>query len=401
MALTAWCEATLGDVCIKITDGAHQSPPSVANGLPMASVKDMTPYGINVDGTRRIAQVDFDKLVKQGCQPLQDDILIAKDGATALETVCHQKTQSDYVLLSSVAILRPNKDLIVPSFLNYYLKSPTTKNYIKTSFFGGAAIPRVILKHFNQAKINFPESKETQRKIAGVLLAYDDLIENNNKRIKILEEMAQKLYKEWFIDFRFPNNENTKFIESDLGKIPIGWEPVKLGAKVNILKGKNITKATITEGSVPVVAGGLSPAYYHNKANAKAPVITISASGANAGYINLYYEDIWASDCSYINEQTTPSVYFYYCFLQDRKIDVSRLQRGAAQPHVYPTDLMELYILNIPNKVMQNFNENIAPTFNLISNLKQKNANLMNTRNLLLPRLISGEVSVENLEIKA
>lgn len=168
----------------------------------------------------------------------------------------------------------------------------------------GAATKFLTLTILNHLKVSFPKRIETQQKIAGVLSAYDDLIENNNRRIKILEEMAQKLYKEWFVDFKFPGHQNVKFIESELGKIPEGWEVVKLGVKLNILKGKNITRDTISEGIVPVVAGGLSPAYYHNKSNTKAPVITISASGANAGFVNLYHEDIWASDCSFVMAQT-------------------------------------------------------------------------------------------------
>ncbi len=129
----------------------------------------------------------------------------------------------------------------------------------------------------------------TQRRIADILSAYDELIENSQRRIKILESMARALYREWFVHFRFPGHESVNRVPSPLGAIPQGWEVTRLGDLVGIRKGKNITKDTIREGSVPVIAGGLTPAYFHDTANTQSPVITISASGANAGFVNLYW----------------------------------------------------------------------------------------------------------------
>jgi type I restriction enzyme S subunit len=261
-------------------------------------------------------------------------------------------------------------------------------------------MPRANWQVLSKSEWVIPNSLETQQKIAGILSAYDDLIENNNKRIKILEEMAQMLYKEWFVDFKFPNHQNTKFVDSEFGKIPEGWEVVDLDKKIDIRKGKNITKNTVKDGNIPVVAGGLSPAYYHNEFNTEAPVITVSASGANAGYVNLYHSNIWASDCSFIDKKTTPFVCFYYLFLKNKQIEITGLQRGSAQPHVYPKDLMGLKIFNIPNSLISGFEEKILPIFLLLKNLDQKNTHLKQTRDLLLPRLISGELSVENLQVK-
>lgn len=240
---------------------------------------------------------------------------------------------------------------------------------------------------FSSININILTKKDNQIKVGKILSNYDDLIENNNKRIKILEEMAQKIYKEWFIDFKFPNHEATTFKQTDLG------------SEVMPIKGKNITKAIIKKGNVPVVAGGIEPAYYHNIPNTVAPVITVSASGANAGYINLYYQDIWASDCSYIDTTMTPYVYYYYLLLKYNQIKVTNMQRGAAQPHVYPQDLAQLKIKIPEENIIREFNEIITPFFSEISNFSLKNQTLKQTRDLLLPRLISGEIDVENLNI--
>lgn len=272
----------------------------------------------------------------------------------------------------------------------YYLISKKLDELKKKST--GAATRFLTLRIFDNIDVLIPRP-EIQAKIVSVLSAYDDLIENNEKRIRILEEMAQRLYAEWFVEFRFPGHEKTRMVDSGtaFGKIPEGWEIVRLGDKITVFKGKNITKDTAINGVVPVVAGGLGPAYFHKTANAKGPVVTVSASGANAGYINLYYEDIWASDCSFINQGSTPFVYFYYLLLKRRQDEVTRLQRGSAQPHVYPKDLMELSIWDIPEKMLELFESKVSLMFDELAALKKQNQNLAQTRDLLIPQLVTGK----------
>jgi len=151
-----WEILALGDVCEKITDGAHASPRSVENGLPMASVKDLTAHGLTLETCRRISVEDFAKLVRSGCQPRWHDVLIAKDGATALDTVCRMEEDLEVVLLSSVAILRACPDRVLPCVLHRYLADEGIREYMKGAFTTGAAIPRVVLKDFARAKIIVP-----------------------------------------------------------------------------------------------------------------------------------------------------------------------------------------------------------------------------------------------------
>ena len=235
--------------------------------------------------------------------------------------------QYDNLLVSTgFVVIDVNEDIADGKYFYYWLTQEKNTNYLQTIAENTVATyPSIAPKDIENMSIELP-LLDIQRKIAKVLSNYDDLIENNNKRIKILEDMAQKIYKEWFVDFKYPGHETATFKDTELGKL------------VMPKKGKNITKATIKEGNIPVVAGGLEPAYYHNVANTVAPVITISASGANAGYVKLYYEDIWASDCSYIDNLMTPYVYYFYLYLKYNQIRVTNLQKGAAQPHVYPQD---------------------------------------------------------------
>jgi type I restriction enzyme S subunit len=234
-----------------------------------------------------------------------------------------------------------------------------------------------------------------QQRIANILSAYDELIENSQRRIKILESMARALYREWFVNFRFPGNENNPRVASPSGALPKGWKATTLGKLVEIKKGKNITKRTIRPGEVPVVAGGITPAYFHDTPNTVRPVVTISASGANAGFVNLYHSDVWASDCSYIDSSSTPHVYYFYLWLDHRRAEVSHLQRGSAQPHVYSKDLAQLEAMVVPTHLLNIFTVQVTPLFELIKSLTARTANLRRTRDLLLPRLLSGQIGVE------
>jgi len=282
-----------------------------------------------------------------------------------------------------------------PNFVYYLLRNETER--IK-GLASGAATPIIKKSTFSSVGVCVP-NLPTQRKIALILSAYDDLIENNTRRIKILEEMAQTIYREWFVHFRFPGHEKVKMVGSEMGLIPEGWEVKKLGDKITFLRGKTITKKDVISGKIPVVAAGLSPAYFHNQSNVKAPVVTISASGANAGFINLYYEDIWASDCSYISKETVKSIYFYYSMVKHRQAEITGLQRGSAQPHVYPKDLMRLEIVDAPVDLISRYEKLAESIFSEIGILKRKNKTLRQTRDFLLPKLISGEVDVSELDI--
>jgi len=309
-----------------------------------------------------------------------------------------RKTEELTTFESSIIRARPNKDKVSSGYLFYLFKSTIGRDIVQ-SIATRTAVSGIRGSELAKLVVPIPP-KSIQFKITSILSAYDYLIENNLRRIKILEEMAQNLYREWFVNFRFPGHENTRFVDSPLGKIPEGWEVVKLGDLIKIRKGKNITKNTVVEGLTPVIAGGKSPAYYHNESNTKHPVVTISASGANAGFVWLHYENVWASDCSVIDIDTTQHVYYYYLQLKDRKVEVDNLQRGAAQPHVYPKDLMGLETIEMPSVLLDRFSLEVSPLFQMIGNLYRKNQNLRQTGELLLPKLISGEVDVSGLDIK-
>lgn len=269
----------------------------------------------------------------------------------------------------------------------YYLLRISTPHIF--SYNSGIDTPIVPKSVFEKIKLRVPPLT-TQQKIAEILSAYDDLIKNNNRRIELLEKAAQEIYKEWFVRMRFPGYENRKFHQG----IPDGWEIVKLGSLVQFKRGKTITEADTKTGDIPVVAGGLKPSCFHNIANTTGPVITVSASGANAGYINFYYDDIWASDCSYLDTNLTGTIYYFYELIKSKQDIVTNMQVGSAQPHVYPKDLNRLSVICPEDSMVKLANNQLKSFHETIKILVNVNKNLVKQRNLLLPRLMSGKLEV-------
>lgn len=304
--------------------------------------------------------------------------------------------------------LEPNKNL--DSRWSYY----AVKNLDISTLSSGSGVPSLSRDDFYRETLCLPSLIE-QKAIAHILGTLDDKIELNQKMNQTLQDIAKAIFKSWFVDFDpvhakvegkptglpdeisdlFPD----KFVDSELGQIPVNWNLKHLGDEITPKKGKSITKTKCIEGTVPVVAGGLEPAYFHNQSNIDGPVITISASGANAGFVRLYHQNIWASDCSFISTLQTKNIYFWYLFLKINQEKIYHMQQGAAQPHIYPSDLMRLgIILPKSNDLIDALDTLVEPFFRKISCLNLENKILNQLRDALLPKLISGELQIPDAE---
>ncbi len=268
-------------------------------------------------------------------------------------------------------------------------------------FSGQSAQPGLSVTKLAKLRISMPP-RMYQDKVAGILSEYDELIEVNNKRIKILEQTAEELYKEWFVRFRFPGHEPAQFEdglpkgwifgENIYSQKPKNWYYGKLSELGSFVRGKNITSDEMIDGDVPVISAGVEPSGYHNDANVKGASLTISASGANAGYLKYNLSDIWAADCSFY--QNDDNIWFVYSALNFINKVLSNLQVGAAQPHVYPKHINRLCVIIPEEKYIKQYNEIAETIFAEIKSIKQQNENLIKQRDLLLPRLMSGKLEV-------
>uniref|UniRef100_UPI00402701FD restriction endonuclease subunit S n=1 Tax=Prevotella sp. TaxID=59823 RepID=UPI00402701FD len=307
---------------------------------------------------------------------------IASIGKSCLTRVCSITNQQ----INSIIPNKENDYRYLLYLLRYNLP------YIQMVGGGsGSGTPIINKNKFAKFKFLVEGNLEAQHRIASILSTYDSLIENNTKRIRLLEKMAENLYKEWFVRFRFPGHEN---VEMENG-LPKGWKRGSLSDVCEFKRGKNITSSEMQEGNVPVISAGLEPSGYHSCSNVRGVNVTMSSSGANAGYIAIHYSDIWAADCSYIEESTTGNIYYVYELLNNIRTVINNFQRGAAQPHVYPKDVNRIKLILPSKELMLKANGRLEIMHKEIYNLQKQNSLLARQRDLLLPRLMSGKLEVK------
>lgn len=213
-----WEIKTIGDVCTKITDGSHFSPPFHLNGKPMASVKDMDSHGFSFENIKTISEQDYEKLVKSDCKPLINDVLIAKDGSY-LKHVFVWNDSIDLVILSSIAILRPNMEFMKPFFLSLTLRQESTKSMM-SGYVSGSALPRIILNDFKKMKILVPDIEILNKFDIACKPFYGNvgiLIKKNNNlthsRGLLLSRLISGKLSVEDLDIKFPQS-----MEEDLGE---------------------------------------------------------------------------------------------------------------------------------------------------------------------------------------
>lgn len=385
----SWDYSKIGDHCTVTSSKRFHLSDRSTSGIPFYCSKEIIQKvkGEEVTDCDYIKEESYENVKNTFGVPESGDLLITTRGTYGVPYI-YRDTDRFYFADGNLTWIKDFDDKLLVKYLYYWILSFEGQKKID-AIAKGTAQKAVPISSVKLLELPLPSFAEQER-IAEILSAYDSLIENNQKQIKLLEEAAQRLYKEWFIDLRFPGYQNTP-IENG---IPDGWTKGTLGEISPFRRGKTITKAQVHDGDVPVVAGGLEPAYYHNKSNTVAPVITVSGSGANAGFTRLYNVDVFASDCSYVDSNSTPFLYFVYCFLKANKMKLDSLQKGAAQPHVYSKDL-NAFELSIPiDKLLYLFCDLVSPLFKQIQLLQREIEISAQARDRLLPKLMSGEIEV-------
>ena len=206
--------ARLEEICSLITDGSHFSPEDEGVGYPMFSVKDMTPNGFNISGCKKIGEEAYKKLVANGCKPLNDDVVVAKDGSY-LKTAFVIKGNPEITLLSSIAILRPKIDLVVPEYLSYFFKSDAVYRTVSLNYITGTALKRIILKGIRKIEVDLPDIREQEQR-AQRLSKVDYLCQLRKQQLAKLDELVKARFVEMFGDI---NVNNKKWMTYPLGEL--------------------------------------------------------------------------------------------------------------------------------------------------------------------------------------
>lgn len=385
-----WKEVRLGDVCSKIGSGATPSGGKEAykgGDYHLIRSQNVLDFAFSKDGLASINDEQANKL--KNVEIIQGDVLLNITGDSVARCCIVPSEILPARVNQHVAIIRPRKEELDNHYLLYYLQH--YKRQLLQIASAGATRNAITKAMIENLILPCPKSLDDQRRIASILSSLDRKIELNDKINADLEEMAQAIFKNWFVDFE-PFKDG-KFVDSELGMIPEGWKVGLLGELCNFKRGKNLlTKNAIDEG-IPVVAGGLEPSCYHNVANTGAPVITVSGSGANAGFMRMYHVPVWASDCSFI-DISCENFYFVYCFLKVNSKLLKHAQTGAVQPHVKPSDIHDFELVIPDKESIYDFQDKVKPFFDKIALIQKESSRLSLLRDTLLSRLMSGELEV-------
>ena len=417
-----WDVVMLSDISEKVTDGSHFSPKEVKDGKKIiATVKDMQYSGFSFDTCKRISDEAFDSLVKNGCSPEKGDILISKDGANCLDIIFVYNQDEKIVLLSSIAIVRLKKGFN-SQFYRYYLLSPIAQKIMKDGFVSGSAIPRVILKNFKRVPVPRLPDIKTQNSIATLLTSLDSMIELNHKMNQNLEQIEQTLFKHWFVNFEFPNEQGKpykssggKMVDSELGKIPEGWK-IKTIQDVVESKGgttpstsnkeywengqiswctpKDLsrlelpilleTERKITKSGLSCISSGLLP-----------PGVVLLSSRAPIGYLAISQIPVSINQ-GFIAIICNKGVSNYYMLFWAKQNmgQIKNMAHGTTFEEINKASFRSMNIVLPPQAILNEFDRLIHNLYLKMVKNEEETHHIIDIRDSLLPKLMSGEIRV-------
>jgi len=394
-----WNKVRLGDVCRVIPGYAFKSSDWQGTGIPVVKIK-------NISGNNSVdlASTDFvcERLLTPRLQKFvikDGDILVAMTGATAGK-VGRVRTNRLLLLNQRVAKIDP-----IGADSNFIWSVVSSKEYQERFFYlaDGAAQPNMSGGQIEGVEISLP-ALPIQKRIAGILSAYDELIENSQRRIKILEAMVRTLYREWFVHFRFPGHESVPRVPSPLGEIPQGWEVKKLGEISEnfdrFRKPLSKMQRAKIQGNYPYY-GAAKVFDYINDFIFEGEYLLMAEDGSvitteRAPVLQLVNDKFWPNNHTHVLLGRPPfSTHFLYLGLSE--VDISPYITGAAQPKITQENMNRIPFFCGPTQLHDEFNRLVETPIRQAHIIQRQIQNLRRTRDLLLPRLLTGQINVESL----
>lgn len=404
--MSEWKKVRLGDCCL-IGDGSHASLKRQEKGILYITAKNLTSNGLDISKVDYISEELFNKHFKDNTnsitRPIRNDIIFSIIGSLG---ACYLVKDEKFGISSSVAIFR-SKGEIIPLYLFYYLKSETLKSEIN-SIKGGVAQGFMSLSKLGSLSIYYPSSIKRQHRIATILSRYDDLIENYQRQIKLLDEAAQRLYKEWFVDFRFPGHETTKFVDG----IPEGWEKKKIFELGKVITGKtpstaikanyggNIPFITIPDmhsGIYPTSSQTLSKRGAESQSGKYIPENSLMVSCIGTAGLVCITETLCQTNQqinSLVLDNNSELYYMYFTFLSLKEHLNNIGSNGATMTNVNKSKFENIEVTIPIDSLIFTFNDITINIFSKIKNLSHQIRSLTEARDRLLPKLMNGEIEV-------
>lgn len=393
----------LSDVCEFIVDCPHSTAPDEGEGYPLIRTPNVGKGRLDLNGVHRVSESVYKQRIQRGA-PRANDLIFARE-APAGNVALVQENQT-VCLGQRTVLIRPNVQKVNPQYLVYYLLSPKPQ-YELLGTANGATVAHVNLPAIRNLKIELPE-KSVQDKIGTILVTYDDLIENNQKQIKLLEEAAQRLYKEWFVDLRFPGHENTKIVDG----IPEGWNICPFSSKVDIMSG-GTPKTSIPDyynGRIPfytpkdsdgaffayktqmnITEGGLKNC---NSRLYPPKTVIITARGTVGKTTILAVPMAMNQSCYALKMKENDAPYYLFFALNNEIKALQTMANGGVFNTIIGKTFDSINIQIPKDPLIYGFEETVRPFMEQIKNKLQANSKLVEARDRLLPKLMNGEVKV-------
>ena len=394
----SWEKMKLKDVCISISDGDHQPPPKANKGVPFVTISNITQTNqFDFSNTMFVPQEYYDGLdSKRKVQ--EGDVLYSVVGSFGIPV--YIKNNTPFVFQRHIAILRPNVYKIAPQFLYYTMLNRDF--YLKADAAAiGAAQRTVSLTALRNMEIEIPHI-ETQKKVAKILSSYDNLIENHQKQIKLLEEAAQRLYKEWFVDLCFPGYENVKIVDG----VPEGWTKPSINDIADYLNGYAFKPDDWSDKGKPIIKikemnEGITSSTPRNDGSAIDEKYNVIAGDILFSWSATLAAMIWDSEDGLLNQhlfKVTPNngvcrEYVLQSILKTLD-EFKNLTTGSTMKHIQRGKLKEVFV-NLPSQEIMDKFASIADVYReIVLRLQKQNSALKEARDRLLPRLMSEEIEV-------
>lgn len=374
-----WKTIRADEFCESVRDGTHDTPKQTETGYKLLTSKHIKNGQITPVDAYYISEEDYKKINARSLVE-QWDVIMSMIGTVGEAAVV--RNQPNYAI-KNVALFKCAGSELKGKWLAYYLSSPDAQGHMSGNQ-KGSSQQFLSLKQLRSLQIPITD-EPYMLKVVDILSAYDDSIENNQKQIKLLEEAAQRLYKEWFVDLRFPGHENTKITDG----IPEGWSNAAVTDLLEIKYGKD--HKALEDGLIPVYGSGGLVRKVNKKLHSGESVLIPRKGSLNN--LLLVNGDFWAIDTMFFGVPRKPNVAKYvYLFLSG--LDMYAMNIGAAVPSMTVKILEGMRVLYPVEDVLEQFEKMVGPLFLLIELLKKKSESLADARDLLLPKLMSGELEV-------
>ena len=402
--MSEWKRCTVGDVC-EVFDGPHATPPQSNDGPIYLGIPSIRSDGsIDYENSKRISYENYPKWTKR-VTPQENDVVFSYEAN--LESYARIPAGFEGCLGRRMAIMRPDPSAIDARFLYYYTQSPAWKAVIASRTVLGATVNRIPIATFPEFPLRLP-SLPAQQRIAGVLSAYDKLIENNRRQIKLLEEAAQRLYKEWFVDLRFPGHETTPIHNG----VPEGWKRTTVGQSSSFVS-RGVTPAYADDSNELVLGQrcvrnnlvDLSFARHHkpkkpNEKWLKKWDVLINSTGTGSlGRTAQFWLDnnnvVVDSHITIIRAQQREVAAYLGQWAFSNEAMLEALHTGSTGQTELPRDrVANCHILIPDNDLLDLFYTLIEPMTMRIVAAQQQIVAAREARDRLLPKLMSGEIEV-------